>query len=168
MNELLLWGFGLIGVGLVLAVLEVFVPSAGVIALVSASAAIAGVVAFFRYDTVWGVVSLVGVVVAGVSLFNFALKVLPYTPVGKGLILGGGASGEEAARVRAEAERAEAAAAAALIGVEGEALTDCRPVGSARLEGERLEVLAVGGMIEEGSRVRVVSVEGKTVRVRAV
>lgn len=164
-ETLLFWGFGLIGAALALAVIEVFVPSGGVIAITACVVAAAGVVAFWKVSWIWGVTSLLGTIIAGVALFQFAIKIMPYTPVGRGLILGD-QTGEEAAR-RAEAERARLEAERALVGATGVAVTDCRPVGSAVIEGTRIEVLAEGGSIESGTPVRVTSVEGNQVKVRA-
>ncbi len=166
MNETLYWGFGLISTALALAIVELFIPSGGLIAVTAAIVAIAGVVAFWMEDWVWGLTSLVGTIIGGIALFQFAIKVMPYTPVGRGLILGD-QDGEEAAR-RAEEERARREAEQALVGAVGVTVTGCRPVGSADIEGTRIEVLAVGGSIEAGTRVKVVSVEGNQVKVREV
>ena len=166
-NELLLWGFGLIGVALALAFAEIFIPSGGVISIVAMLVAAAGVVAFWRVSWVWGVTSLAGTVVGGVGMFNLAIRIFPHTPIGKGLILGGTEPEEELA------EKARAAAAAhetskALIGAVGTAITDLRPVGMAEIAGQRYEVLAEGGVIDRGQAVRVTSVEHNQVRVRPV
>lgn len=55
-----------------------------------------------------------------------------------------------------------------LIGTEGIALTDLRPAGSARIGGERLDVVAEGGFISRGARVRVVRSEPYRLVVEAV
>lgn len=166
MEDLLFWGFGLIGVALGLAVLELFIPSGGIIAIAASVVAIAGVVAFWKVSWIWGLTSLVGAIVAGVALFQFALKVMPYTPVGRGLILGD--QDNEFASRRAEEERQRLETERALVGATGVAITDCRPIGSAEIEGTRIEVLAVGGIIEQGTPVRVVHVEGNQIKVRAI
>lgn len=165
-ESLLYWGFGLLGAALALGIIELFIPSGGIIAVTAGVVALAGVVAFWSVDWIWGVTSLIGSVVAGVALFQFAIKIMPYTSVGRGLILGD-QSGEEAAR-RAEAERARHEAERALIGAGGIALTDLRPVGAVEIEGTRIEVLAEGGSIEAGTPVRVTHVEGNQVKVRAI
>ena len=50
----------------------------------------------------------------------------------------------------------------------GTALTDLRPSGKALIAGRRVDVVTEGGMVERGSPVRVVAVEGMRVVVRAV
>ncbi len=164
-DELLLWGFGLIGVAFALAMAEMFVPSGGVIAVVSVILAAAGVVAFWRVSWVWGMTSLVGTIAGGVGAFNLAIRVFPHTPVGKGLILGS-AEPEEALVRRAQAEKAAEESARAIVGATGTALTDLRPVGIAEIGGHRMEVLAEGGIIDRGHPVRVTGVEDGQVRVR--
>jgi membrane-bound serine protease (ClpP class) len=99
--------------------------------------------------------------------FNFALRVMPNTPFGRRLILGD-EDDEDAIAQRAQAESERREREQALIGAMGVALTDLRPIGSARIEGERLEVLAEGGVIDAGTRVRVTRVDGTQIKVRAV
>ncbi|MBL8759125.1 MAG: hypothetical protein JNK35_11930, partial [Phycisphaerae bacterium] len=50
MEPLLLWGLGLLAASLLIVVIELFLPSAGVLALVATAVAIAGVVCLFRHD----------------------------------------------------------------------------------------------------------------------
>ena len=50
----------------------------------------------------------------------------------------------------------------------GVALTDLRPGGMARFEKERISVVSIGGMIEEGTPIVVVAVDGPEIRVRPV
>lgn len=162
-NTLLLWGFGLLGAALLLLVVEVFIPSGGVIGILSVVSALAGVVMFWRVSWVWGATSLMLVLVMAPVCFNFALRMMPYTPMGRHLFLT--ESAEDAAR-QAERMEEERQAEAALVGATGVATTDLRPAGVADIEGTRVDVLSVGGPIEIGERVRVVDVQGNQVRVR--
>ena len=54
------------------------------------------------------------------------------------------------------------------MGKEGDVVTMLRPVGTADFDGVKLEVLSDGGIIEAGSRVRVVRVEGRKLVVKKV
>ena len=163
MGDPVLWGSGLIGLALALAILEVFIPSGGLIGMAAGVIALAGVVAFWTESWLLGVASLAATIVAGVALFQFALKVMPYTPVGRGLLLND-APDAEANRYAAEHDRHEAERA--LVGAEGVAVTDLRPVGAADIDGERVEVLAEGGAIGAGRRIRVTRVEANQIKVR--
>jgi membrane-bound ClpP family serine protease len=164
-DELLLWGFGLLGAAVAIAFIEIFVPSAGVISIIAMLVAVAAIIAFWRVSWVWGVTSLMGTIIGGIGLFNLAIRVFPHTPMGKGLILGGAESEEELLR-RARESAAADRTAQALLGATGTAMTDLRPVGMADIAGNRMEVLAEGGIIERGQSVRVTSVDDGQVRVR--
>ena len=59
----LLWGFILLAVAFALLVMEMFIPSGGLIGALCGIAAIGSIVSFFRYDTTWGVVALGGYIV---------------------------------------------------------------------------------------------------------
>lgn len=50
----------------------------------------------------------------------------------------------------------------------GTALTTLRPSGTASIDGQRIDVVADGAMIERGAAVKVIAVEGARVVVRAI
>ena len=54
-----------------------------------------------------------------------------------------------------------------LLGKSGVAKTALRPSGSALIEGERVDVVTEGNLIEAGTPLRVVAVEGLRVVVRS-
>jgi membrane-bound serine protease (ClpP class) len=57
--------------------------------------------------------------------------------------------------------------ARALVGAKGVAESPLRPAGTAKIEGKRMDVVAEGGYVTEGTPVRVVAVQGNVVTVRA-
>ncbi|MHC5044062.1 MAG: NfeD family protein [Planctomycetota bacterium] len=57
--------------------------------------------------------------------------------------------------------------ASALVGEKGVAESPLRPAGTAKIGGKRMDVVAEAGLIEPGTPVRVVSVQGNVVTVRA-
>jgi len=158
-------GIGLIAVGFLLIVVEAFVPSGGIIGVVAVLCAVAGIVALFRYETAWGVSGMLTTVVLGPMVFFFAISMLPSTPFGRRLI---GEPSEAELAERDANEQAIRDKYKALIGLEGVAVTDLRPVGEARFGRERHEVLAEGGLIEAGTRVHVTRAEPNLIKVRAV
>lgn len=165
MNEgLLIWGIVLIAIAALLLVLEVFIPSAGVIAVTSALIAVAGIVCLFRYDTTWGLVGTLAVVVVAPLLGGFLLKVWPNTPIGRRLIHGEQTE-EDRDRI-VQDERAKQAERLALIGLEGTAMTDLRPVGTAQFGSLRFEVLAETGWIKAGTSLRITHADGSQIKVR--
>jgi membrane-bound ClpP family serine protease len=164
-QALLYLGIGLLAMAMLLIVVEAFIPSGGVIGAVALIVAIGGIVALFKSDTRWGVAGMLVTVVLGPMVFFFALSMLPSTPFGRRLI--GAPSDEEIAR-REEAERAQQERYHAMVGLEGVAITELRPVGEAKFGSERYEVLAEGGLIEAGTPVRITRAEPSMIKVRAV
>lgn len=165
METLLFAGLGLIMLGLLLMVIEAFVPSGGVIAIVAAICAVAGVVILFRYDTIWGVTGLLGVLILGPVAFFSALSVLPNTKLGQQMM---GPGVEDIAAERARDEKAHRAQREALIDQEGIARSALRPVGIVEIDGKRHDAVALGGIIDHGARVRVVKVDGLQISVRSI
>jgi membrane-bound serine protease (ClpP class) len=53
-----------------------------------------------------------------------------------------------------------------LVGCTGEALTQLRPCGMALIAGKRVDVVTEGALLEKGTRLRVIAVEGLRVVVR--
>lgn len=162
-QTLLYWGFGLLLASVLLYFIEFFVPSGGLIGLTATVVAVAGIVTFWRVTWVWGITSLGIMAVLVPVAFNFALRVMPNTPMGKHLILSDDA---ETVQRRALEETRQLEQEQALVGSVGTALTDLRPVGQIEIDGTRLEVLAEGGHVSAGQRVRVTTVQGNQVKVR--
>lgn len=169
-EPLLIWAFGLLGLAAALIVLEMFIPSGGVIGLVAGVATIASLVCFWRVSSMWGLSSTLAVLILIPFLVSFAFKVWPNTPVGRRLILGGDDESEGARMADAQRRQAERDRRDALIGVEGVALTDLHPVGVVRVgkSKDRREGLAQGGSIDAGERIRVVGFEGTSLKVRRI
>jgi membrane-bound ClpP family serine protease len=161
MDTQLLWGLILLGIALVIVGVEVFVPSAGVLGLTALVVAIAGVVLLYKYDTPWGVAGTGLVLFGGPVIALLGLRIFPQTPMGRRLILG--AQEEDAEDAPPAVDRL-----AALVGQEGVVVTDLRPVGVIRIGQEKVDALSETRLVRAGERVRVVSVEGGTRKVRPV
>ncbi|MBL8761267.1 MAG: hypothetical protein JNL50_08200 [Phycisphaerae bacterium] len=165
MDPKLLWGLGLIGASLLLLILEVFIPSMGVLFVTAVVTALAGVVTLFTYDPVWGVSGLLAVLVLGPMVGFSALNIWKNTPIGRRMI---GSKSEAEREEEKRAEVRERDQMLALVGAEGETLTDLRPVGVARFDGKRLDVTSELGLIVKGTRVRITAVEGTLIKVQEV
>jgi membrane-bound ClpP family serine protease len=165
-NEAFLyWGLGLIAASLLLIVVEVFVPSAGLISLTATGCAIAGVYCLFRVGTGWGITGLATLAILGPAFFSFAIKVWPHTPIGRKML--GERPAEELERERLESQR-QRDALLAMVGQEGVVLTDLRPVGMVQIGSKRYDALSEMGLIRAGTRVKVVVAEPSQLRVRAI
>lgn len=163
---MLLVGLGLLAASLLLMVAELFIPSAGLLAIGAGAAAISGIVVLFQYDTMWGFIGIGLVLVGAPTALTLGLKVWPYTPVGKKMLLGETTEEEIEAKRLAELQAREQRRA--LVGAEGEVVTPLRPVGVVRIAGQRFDALAETGIIEAGQRVRVTAVQDDQLKVRAV
>ena len=85
------------------------------------------------------------------------IKTIPQSAAGKRMILS-----------HAQNNVSATAAAPEVVGAEGTAQTTLRPSGMAEIGGKRLDVVAESDMIERGSTVRVIAVEGSRIVVQKV
>jgi len=163
MESLLVWGLALVALALLLMVAELFVPTGGALGITAGVVAIAGVVCLFQFEAVWGLTSLLSLLILGPSFAAFGLKIWPNTPLGRRII--GAPSDEELETQRVE-EETERRRQTALVGREGLVLTDLRPVGVVEVGGVRYDALSETVFVPAGARVRVTIVEGSHIKVR--
>ena len=164
-EELLFWGLGLLAASLLLVIIEVFVPSSGLIAITAAGCAVVGLVFLFRYQLAWGVSGTLTILVLGPTAFGFALRVWPSTPMGRRMLGAKTPEEEEADRLAALKERQKQQS---LVGAEGMVLSDLRPVGMIQVDGARMEALSETGLIRAGAKVRITAIESNQIKVRTV
>ncbi len=100
-------------------------------------------------------IALIGL---GVSVALFA-KLFAKTRLGKQLVL---QSATDATSGYVTAQSTD------LVGKRGQATTPLRPAGIAEIDGKRIDVVSVGELIERGTSIEVVRVDGNRVVVRAV
>ncbi|MFN7021371.1 MAG: NfeD family protein [Phycisphaerales bacterium] len=161
MESLVYWGVGLLALAMLMLMVEVFVPTAGVLGVVSACVAIAGIVCLFRYDWRWGLSGLLAVAVIGPSIVFVGLQIFPSTPFGK-KILNLPPEAEDLGRAGAE----PASPYEPLVGGEADAVTDLRPSGFVRIDGKRLPALSEVSFVRAGAKVRITAADAMQVRVR--
>jgi membrane-bound serine protease (ClpP class) len=166
----LVWGFVLLAAMIVLIFLELFVPSGGMIALLAAVAAVGSIVAFFAYDTTWGLVALGLYVVLGPILGVFGFKLWLHSPLGRRMILGGDDPtldpDADPTGLTERARQERLAQLKGLIGARGVAVTSLRPVGTVKIDGQRLDAMAESGVIDAGSPIVVTDVYDNQIKVR--
>lgn len=149
------WILALVPCGLLLIVAEIFLPG-GVLGLAGGGCLIAAaVIAFEQFGPAGGFLFTLAEVVLGAVVVLQAVRWIPKTPLGRGLVLDSAIEGSAPAKENA-----------ALLGREGVAITPLRPAGAARVDGRRLDVVTEGGLIEPGTPVKVIAVEGMRVVVR--
>ena len=143
--------------GLVLVCLEVVVPGVvvgvfGVLCLVAAV-----VITYILYGVAAGNTALLTLVILSAVAVSIWVTVLPRTRFGGGML-----------STRDLSDSRSADSLEDLRGKRGQAISPLRPSGTAMIDGQRVDVLAETGLIEEGSVVLVVIVEGSKVVVRKV
>ncbi len=164
MDAMLYWGIALLGVALLLAVIEVFLPTAGLLPVVAAVVAVAGVVCLFRASATWGLIGSLIVIVGGPASFFIGLRVMPNTPLGRRLVLTDTSRGPRGGD--GDVATAADTSLSALVGREGLVATDLRPIGTVKIDGHRYDAISDSGLLRAGSTVRVLAVEGAELRVR--
>jgi len=155
------WVTLLLGTGVLLAIAEIFIPSHGVLTLLSVGAFLAAVITAFLMGQTPGFVTLVGALLLTPLLIYVLLRVWPHTPVARRLILSG-PSGPPKAGDLAHLDPK------ALVGRVGVAKTLLRPSGKMTLDGRLVDCITQGDLVPAGRKVRVLAVEGAKVVVRAV
>lgn len=163
MDAMLYWGLALMGLALLITIVEIFVPTGGVLAAVSAILAISGVVCLFRYDLTWGLIGLGVVLFGGPTIMYGGLNIWSNTPMGRKAL---GAPTEEEEQAQRLAEEREQDQRMKLLNATGVALTELRPVGMVKIGADRHSALAEAGFIRAGAPVRVTVVESHAIRVR--
>lgn len=165
MESLLIWGLILISAAVLILIVEIFVPSSGALSVLSIITAVVGLVCLFRYDVTWGLCGLLGLLVLAPTLVAFGLKIWPSTPIGRRII---GVPTEEQLEQKRLAEEEEKKRWLALIGRDAQVVVDLRPIGVVEIDGKRYDAIADTKFVKAGGRVRVITVEGAELRVRAL
>ncbi|MBM4100454.1 MAG: hypothetical protein FJ260_11010 [Planctomycetes bacterium] len=153
-------GFALLGATFALGIAELFVPTAGVLAVMTALAAIGSVTCFFMHSPLWGFASLLAYSAGAPFAVVFGFKLWTRTPIARRMVLG-------PSEDHAPEGGVPAAAGSVPVGEEGIAATPLRPVGFVRFGERRVEAVAEHGMIEAGTAVTVAESGPARIVVRA-
>jgi membrane-bound serine protease (ClpP class) len=156
----------LVGSGLILLILEIFViPGFGLAGVLGIAALISGLsLSLIGGGATWDfilkavsrvILSLLLAVVASLVLLRF----LPRLPFGKRLILQTGLDAGQGYASPPETDRQ-------WLGKSGTAISPLRPSGIADVDGERVDVVSDGEFIESGARILVTRVDGNRIVVR--
>ena len=154
----MIWPIVLLVVALLFVVAEVFFPSLGAFGLIAGLCVLGGTMMAFQEGQTTGWIYIAASIVAIPLVMRFAFQTLPKLPFGRRMMLDG----------PTDAPHPAVPAFDHLVGQEGLALTELRPSGTVAFGSERVSVVAQGGLIEAGARVRVVATEGSEIRVMRV
>jgi membrane-bound serine protease (ClpP class) len=157
-----LWIAALVAVGLGMILLEVFVPSGGVLGLLAVAALGAGVVtAFYELGALAGLAVLAGVFVAVPIVLVLAFRWFPLTPLGRRVL----PPAPEHHDVVPDA--AMRLGLRGLVGRFGHTTSELLPWGHVEVDGRRIEAVSEGGPIAQNARIEIVGVQGRAVVVRS-
>ncbi|MCH2114609.1 MAG: hypothetical protein MK171_06840 [Pirellulales bacterium] len=151
------WAIILMLIGCGLVVMEVFIPSGGVLSLFSALTILASlVIAFLKGGMTTGLSFLLFALVAVPSAVAIAFKTWPLTPMGKAFL------GE----LHTSAELTPPDPRRSLVGRVGVAKSKMLPAGSVFIDGKYIDAISQGEAIELGQAVVVVEVRANRMVVR--
>lgn len=150
MTQIILYFSG----GLLLVLVEVFVPSGGVLGLVAALSIVWALVLAFMQSFTAGFALLTATAILVPLLVTYGMRVFPKTPMGRKLTAGGFSFEDGRAVDRRDADLGDRT---------GVVESDLRPAGIARIDGRRVDVVSRGEPIEAGARIVVVEVSGNRV-----
>jgi membrane-bound ClpP family serine protease len=157
----LAWAALLLLLGLVLVTLEVFVPSGGMLGLLSIGSLTAGIVlAFYYRGAEVGFLFLAATAVSVPTALVLAFRYWPKTPMGRRLLLDV-PRGDEVLP-----DSPQRRSLRQMVGKYGVAKSVMLPSGAVLVEGQLIDALSEGIPIEAGQRVKVIEVRGNRVVVR--
>jgi membrane-bound ClpP family serine protease len=162
MVEPWVWAVLLLVLGLGLAILEVFFPSAGILAFLSAAAMLAAIIMGFRQNPGIGLGILAAAVVGVPVLVVLAFRYWPKTAMGKRVLLTAPRA-EDVLPDDPDRRRLKG-----LVGQIGRAKCNMLPGGVVAVDGHNVDAVSEGMAIEAGQPVRVIKVQGGRVVVRSV
>ena len=157
------WALLLLVVGLGLAVMEVFIPSGGILSFLAICSLVAAITVGFIDGRPWVGFSILTMAVFGLpGAVILALHFWPKTPLGRRMLLRVPSDDEvlpDGPRQRKLKE---------LVGRVGVAKSKMLPSGLVMIDGHKFNAISEGMPIDIGARVRVLEVHGNRVVVRPV
>ncbi|WP_411343213.1 NfeD family protein [Paenibacillus sp. WLX1005] len=144
----------LFAAGLLLLVLEFFIPSFGILGILGAGSLIYAVVQAAR-DTSDALLSLGIAFVAAAIVVSIVAYIFRKRGVWNRFILSEQLTSDESYMANLQREQ--------LIGLEGTSLTPLRPSGTILIEGRHIDVVTQGGYIERDRHVKVVRIDGSRI-----
>ena len=153
----LAWALILLLVGLALVVMETFIPSAGLLAILAAVSLLAAVVVAFLSGPGTGLAFTVGIAVLLPVVVVMAIRIWPHTPLGRRLLLRA-PQPQDVIPEELPSERFKV-----LVGTVARAKTKMLPAGAIVIDGRTIDAVSQGMPIEQGQLVRIVEARGNRV-----
>ncbi len=154
--EPLVWAILLLVLGVVLIILELFVPSGGVISVLAGVCLVGSIGIGFSISVFTGLAMVLACMVLVPASVLVGFKIWPYTPMGKGILNQYAQENE----MRPLDPRKE------LQGRVGRTKSKMMPSGAVILDGKTYNAVTVGMPLEEGVLIQVFEVTGNSIVVR--
>ena len=154
-----LYQIGIFLAGIFFIVVEILMPTVGLLAAVGVAAMLYSIVLAMGGD-INAVYAMLASFVLAILLFAFLVKRLPSSRLWKKFVLSDQSTSQRG-YVSSESK-------AELVGKQGRVLTELRPAGSILIEGAPVDVVSEGAFIDKDEIVEVVAVHGSRVVVRRV
>ncbi|NQT16189.1 MAG: hypothetical protein HQ582_25755 [Planctomycetes bacterium] len=157
------WAILLLLFGLGIAMLEVFVPSGGILGFVAVCSILTAIVVGFMDGRPWFGFSVLMTAVIGLPVaVTVAFKWWPRTPLGRRMLLGPRSDKDVLNSTPRKTGLSD------LVGRVGVAKSEMLPSGAIRIDGHTIDAVTEGMPVELGQQVRVMEVHGNRVVVRPV
>ena len=155
------WPILLLILGLFFIVLELFIPSTGLLALLAGVSIVAAIYMAFLYSMAFGLIILMFTAFCLPVFIVLAVKIWPHTPIGRKVVLN--PSDNIASVDDAELQRRQQ-----LLGKIGVAKSKMLPSGKIVIDGRVYDAISQGAAVDPGQTVRVVSVSGNRIVVMPI
>jgi membrane-bound ClpP family serine protease len=158
-----LWAFVLLAAGLALVVLELFIPSGGILGVLAAAAFVASMFVAIRFGSSTSGATFVVAEIVGISaVIWLAIKWWPHSAIGKKI------APELPTEKDVLPDSQHLQSLRQLVGKLGQTRCPMLPSGAIAVEGQIVNAISEGMAIEAGVAVRVIEVRGNRVVVRPI
>ena len=142
----------LMGIGVILFIAELMLPTHGVLGILGGGAMVWALVVCTKQNAWAGLSLLVAVAAATPLMWIWVLKIWPRTPMGRRIMLPDPAPPIESLPVR--------------VGQIGTVVNELRPMGTCEFDGTRIESMSEYGIVPAGTSVKVVALANQRPVVR--
>ncbi len=161
MNSLI-WSLLLLAGALVVVGIELFIPSAGLLAVLATALFIASIVVAFFHSAMTGVGVILAIAVLLPFLFTAFVRLWPHTPIGRRVLI----QPPRKEELLPEGEGYDDLEQ--LVGRRGVAKTPMLPSGLVQIEGRKYDAISQGAPVDAGDRIEVVAIKTRKIIVRKV
>ncbi len=148
----------LIGAGLAIVLLELFVPSAGILGVLAAVCLISGIVLGFMDGVVTGIVMLIITLLSVPLILAVMIKICASTPIGRRILIGRAESPDDVLPKSDYLDEIRG-----MVGQLGIAKTKMLPSGMVMVNGKKYDALSEGLPVEQGDAIKVVAIKGNRI-----